>query len=225
LKFKDITVTVKLSDLFGYLQLDPQKTRLVDEAQKALDLAYSLAHPEVIYRKCSVRRDSSPRLFIGDVEFQNSALFYNLSDTDECVLYISTLGKKFSRKLQGSSEYLLIYYLDKIGDYFLRELRKQLLGHMQQEFGINTPSLMSPGSTTLWPLPESRKMFAVFGDETDEIGVRLTEQYVMDPAKTVSGIIFHKEERFFDCLLCQIQECPGRQAGYNPEIAELYHNL
>jgi hypothetical protein len=225
LKFKATTITVELHDILGYLQIDPQKKRFLNEAQKALDLAYSLSHPELIYQKCSVRRESSSTFFIGDVEFHNKTLFYNLSDTNECFVYIATLGKEFSLKLQDSSAYLLIYYLDKIGDYFLHELRIRLVEHIRKNYGLDTPSLMSPGSTTLWPLSENTKLFALFGDEIDEIGVSLTEKFVMDPAKTISGIMFHKEDRFFDCLLCQIQECPGRQADYNPEIAEFYHNL
>jgi len=84
---------------------------------------------------------------------------------------------------------------------------------------------MSPGSTTLWQLHENKILFSVFADEIDEIGVSLNENYVMNPVKTVSGIMFFKEKPFFDCFLCQDKECQGRKAGYNPKIAEFYQNL
>jgi hypothetical protein len=208
-----------------YLKIDFEKTSFVKEAEKAYELACSLSQPELIYLKCDVIRHSSPSVSIGGVEFNNKALFYNLSDTGECFLYIATIGKEFSLKLGNSSEYLLPYYLDKIGNHFLRTLRKRLVQHLQKEYGLHRPSMMSPGSTILWPLCENKKLFSLFGDETHEIGVSLTENYVMNPVKTISGILFYKEERFFDCFLCQLENCPGRQAGYNPEIAERYHNL
>jgi hypothetical protein len=84
---------------------------------------------------------------------------------------------------------------------------------------------MSPGSTVLWPLSDNKNLFAAFGEEIQEIGVRLTENFVMDPVKTTSGILFHKEERFFDCFLCQLTDCQSRQAGYDPQISKFYHSL
>ncbi len=86
--------------------------------------------PGILYQKGAIRKNSSPTLFINHVEFTNKALFYNLSDTDECFLF-----------------------------------------------------------------------------------------------KTVSGIMFCKDTPFFDCFLCQDNECQGRKAGYNSQVAEFYQNL
>jgi hypothetical protein len=162
---------------------------------------------------------------IGGVEFHNKTLFHNLSDTDECFLYILTLGETFSTKLEDSSDYLVAYYLDKIGNFFLRRLRKKLVKHIAREHGAENLSQMSPGSTTVWPITEGEKVFEVLGDEVNEIGVRLSERHLMIPFKTVSGILFHKEKQFFDCLLCQQTDCQSRHAAYDPQVADFYHNL
>lgn len=225
MRFNDTHITVELSHIFAYLKVDPEKKGFIKEAEKAYHLACSLSHPEVIYQKCSVRKDSSPLFFIDDVEFYNKALFHNLSDTNECFLYLVTLGKEFSAKLTDTSDYLVTYYLDKLGTLFLRKLREKLVVQIEQEYGVSNLSRMSPGSTALWPLRDNKKMFAVLGDNVREIGVSLSENHVMIPFKTVSGILFCKEERFVDCFLCQLTDCQSRQAGYNPQISKFYHNL
>ena len=50
------------------------------------------------------------------------------------------------------------------------------------------------------------------------IGVKLTESYLMEPNKSVSGIRFPTEERFESCMLCPRQDCPGRRSAYDPEL-------
>lgn len=226
MKCNDTTIVVELSEVLAHLNIDAEKKSFLAEAEKAYHLACSLAHAsEIIYQKCPVRRASAPLVLIGDVEFHNNALFYNLADTGECFVYVITLGKEFSARLGDTSDYLVTYYLDKIGNLFLRKLREKLAAQITRKHSVDRFSRMSPGSTDLWPLHDNRKIFAVLGDEVDEIGVSLTESAVMNPVKTISGILFHKEERFFDCFLCQLTGCQSRQAKYNPEIDQFYHSL
>jgi hypothetical protein len=221
LKFNDTNIAVELPEILAYLDVDHQKQSFIREAEKAYQLACSLVQPGVIYRKHAVKRDVSPTFFIGDVEFNNKAIYYNLSDSHECFVYIITVGTEFSMKANDASEYLGSYYLDKIGNFFLRRLREKLIDHL----GARGLSRMSPGSTHLWPLTDNRKIFATLGDEATKIGVSLSDSHVMVPFKTVSGILFYKEKPFFDCFLCQLTDCQARQAGYNPQIAEFYQRL
>ena len=225
MKFEDTAIAVTLSEVLAHLKVDPGKKSFLKDAENAYDLACSLSHANIIYQQCPVRREASPVFFIGDVEFHNKALFYNLSDTDTCFLYVITLGKEFSVRLGDTSDYLVIYYLDNIGNLFLRKLREKLVTQIKTEYREDRFSRMSPGSSDLWSLYDNRKIFAVLNDDVREIGVSLTENAVMNPVKTISGILFHKDEWFVDCFLCQQTDCQARQAKYNPEIDRFYHHL
>ncbi len=221
----DIHITTEFSDILCKLKVDQEKQQFVETAEKAYQAARSMVRPGIVYQRHPVRRADCPSLDIGEVTFANNALYYNLAETAECVIYLMTLGPDFTVTPDDPSDYLLGYYLDLIGNIFLRNLRKQLIANLAREYDASPLSRMSPGSTEVFPLAESDKLFAVLGDEAGEIGVSLSDSHLMLPFKTVSGILFHKEERYVDCLLCQQTDCEARQAQYDPHLAPFYQNL
>ena len=83
-------------------------------------------------------------------------------------------------------------------------------------------SSMSPGSLQDWPITQQSELFRVLGDVESEIGVRLTESYLMLPMKSVSGLCFPTETSFESCQLCPRDDCPGRAAPYDPTLWKQY---
>jgi len=63
-------------------------------------------------------------------------------------------------------------------------------------------------------------LFALLGDATEAVGVRLLDSLLMTPTKSVSGIRFPTEERFESCQLCPRPDCPGRRAPYDATLYE-----
>jgi predicted transcriptional regulator len=60
----------------------------------------------------------------------------------------------------------------------------------------------------------------MLGDTQAAIGVELLSSLLMQPTKTVSGIVFPTEETFASCQLCPRQGCPNRRAPYDPDLFE-----
>jgi hypothetical protein len=81
---------------------------------------------------------------------------------------------------------------------------------------------MSPEHLFDWPLSQQRALFNLFGSEVDKIGVRLTENLLMIPPKTVSGIFFSSESGFQSCPVCAQQRFRGRKTEYDPNITKEY---
>lgn len=83
---------------------------------------------------------------------------------------------------------------------------------------------MSPGSggEGVWSIREQEKLFSLFQGEEELIGVELTDKSLMTPNKSVSGIIYEIEVDFKSCQLCQRDNCPSRQAKYDPDLAAEY---
>jgi hypothetical protein len=122
----------------------------------------------------------------------------------------------------ASKDLLEQYYLETIGDMALRSSRQYLEKYLKRHFGLGQLSRMNPGSLKDWPITEQKPLFSLFSGGEDLIGVRLTENMLMIPRKSVSGIFFPTEVTFFSCQLCPREGCPGRQAPYEETLREKY---
>ena len=54
------------------------------------------------------------------------------------------------------------------------------------------------------------------------IGVNLTDSFLMIPRKSISGIYFPTEIKFYSCQLCPRERCIGRKAPYDSKLAKNY---
>jgi len=81
---------------------------------------------------------------------------------------------------------------------------------------------MSPGSgdVDVWPIEQQRELFALFGGGAKDIGVELTDSYLMIPNKTVSGIRFPAGTDFRTCQVCRREICESRSAPFDRELWE-----
>lgn len=70
-----------------------------------------------------------------------------------------------------------------------------------------------------WSITEQRALFDLLGDVDGLLGVRLTENFLMLPRKSVSGLLFPSDRPFVSCRLCDKSDCPGRQVPYDPAAA------
>ncbi|MGD1975086.1 MAG: vitamin B12 dependent-methionine synthase activation domain-containing protein, partial [Desulfobacterales bacterium] len=114
------------------------------------------------------------------------------------------------------------YYLDCIGNLALTLVQKQLKKHLQSKFALEKLSFMAPGSLSDWPIEEQEPLFGLLGDVEASIGVRLTRNLLMMPAKSISGLYFPTEVSFYSCQLCPRKRCESRKAKYNEALAGKY---
>ena len=114
------------------------------------------------------------------------------------------------------------YCLEEIGNITLRIARKYLEDYLKREYKITSLSSMSPGRLADWPLTEQKLLFSLFGDVEELIGVTLTDNMLMLPRKSVSGVYFPAELHFESCQLCPRERCEGRKAPYDAEMAKSY---
>jgi hypothetical protein len=91
---------------------------------------------------------------------------------------------------------------------------------VKEEFSIDPIYAMSPGSLADWPLPAQSGLFRALGDVTGQIGVTLTNEYLMLPIKSVSGLFFTAEEEYVNCMMCDKERCPTRRAPYDRDMYE-----
>jgi hypothetical protein len=112
------------------------------------------------------------------------------------------------------------FWADAIMEEALRAAFDALKDHLARQYDLGHTAFMNPGSLEDWPIEQQAPLFSLLGDPHAQVGVQLTDSYIMTPVKSVSGLHFPTEASFENCQLCPRDPCPGRRAPYDPD---LYH--
>ena len=158
------------------------------------------------------------------VEINNSSfhikkiVFGQIKKSDSVAIFLCTAGEEIgirSRKAMQERDLLKGYIYDVTGseiveaaaDLMQAELEKSMLGS-----GKKITNRYSPGYCG-WDVAEQHKLFQLIPDNFCRI--RLTESALMDPVKSVSGIIgIGKDVKSnpYTCRLCDLKDCIYRRA-------------
>lgn len=203
-------------------QLMVERTGSWEAFQSALDTARGIIAPKAAYAVHYVEARADNGVVIDDVYLESRVLRKNLEDVGRVFVYVATIGPSLEERADKMSDLLEKYYLDIIGNMALIQTRDYLEGLLRSRFGLGGLSFMSPGSLKDWPIEAQRPLFSFLKGAEHSIGVRLTENCLMMPRKSVSGIYFPTERTFYNCQLCPKNRCGGRQAAYDKDLARRY---
>ena len=117
---------------------------------------------------------------------------------------------------------LTAFWWDLIKGELLNVARQHLAEHLDRKHLLPQTSAMHPGSgdVAVWPIEQQRELFALLGDVPEQLGVELTDTYLMIPNKTISGILFPTENSFRTCQVCRRPVCPNRAAAFDEALWE-----
>ncbi len=218
-----------LNDIAIALDFDAVRRRLhlkrdedINSVRNIVESAQPLIEPRVLFKIAYIDEKLAEEVVIEGLRFSSQVLRKNLDQTGRVFPFVVTIGEKFGKKLETTADLLEEYYLDTIGNVALNQVRKALNDHIKDTYAIQKTAFMAPGSLPNWPIEQQRPLFELLGDVQASIGVKLTESFLMLPAKSVSGIYFPTETSFFSCQLCPRKRCESRKAKYNPKLAEEY---
>ena len=192
------------------------------QIQTLLEVAKPLISAKAVYKVCYIEEKLEDTVVIDKIRLRSRILRKNLEKVGRLFPYVITIGTRLEQKADASADLLEKYYLDKIGNIALSEARNHLEEHLCSRFALDGLSFMSPGSLEDWPIEEQRPLFSILKGAEASIGVNLTESLLMIPKKSVSGIYFPTEVTFSSCQLCPRQNCEGRKARYNEDLAKEY---
>lgn len=153
-------------------------------------------------------------LLIEGVIFNIKPIIYRqIKESEEAALFICTAGPVIGEKSRDSmkgGDLLKGYVYDVIGsevveaaaDMMQEELKAETAAH-----GKKITNRFSPGYCG-WDVAEQHKLFSFFKDNF--CGITLTESALMNPIKSVSGLIGIGEQvRYspYQCHLCDDRNC------------------
>ena len=207
-----------VSRYLGYLRgqnLSAPVSALID---RQIEEAQSLLEPSC---SCSIRKildTEGPRTFIeGPVTFSSNTITGILYRCHEAAIFVTTIGTGLEKRvseLMNKGEMLKAVVLDAVGSAAIEKVASNLEESVRKKAssgGARISRRYSPGYCD-WDIKEQKLLFDTLNG--DSAGVGLTEDSLMTPQKSISGIIgigFDKAITISSCLSCSKKDCEGRR--------------
>jgi hypothetical protein len=144
-------------------------------------------------------------------------VFGQLKKADSAAIFLCTAGAEIgirSRKAMQERDFLKGYIYDVVGseiveataDLMQADLEKAMIGQ-----GVKITNRYSPGYCG-WDVAEQHKLFQLI--PANWCGISLTPSALMDPVKSISGIIgigTDVKSNPYTCRLCDMKDCVYRR--------------
>ena len=158
--------------------------------------------------------DSGKELYMNEKMFHPGKIIYRqLKNISGAVLFLCTAGAGISRvsqELLTGNDQLLGYVYDVIGSICVEKAIDRMQDNLELELaqsGIGMTNRFSPGYCE-WDVAEQQTLFSFF--PKDFCGISLSPTSLMNPIKSVSGIIGFGpdiEKKEHPCKLCTMTGC------------------
>ena len=211
-----IAFEVDERDALTAMGMDAQAP-FASEALGLLRDALPIARPKGVYKFATVDPVDDRTVALDGVRFSSRVLRVNLEGRRRAFPFVATCGAELEAWSRAHTrDPMHQFWADAIKELALRCAIEALGKHLVERFRPGERAMMNPGSLEDWPLSEQPRLFSLFGDHIEKIGVRLTESLLMMPVKSVSGVWFETESGFVNCQLCPRADCPNRRAAFDP---------
>ena len=218
------SIRPELSQLFdGQGRQGQNITAQESAAVKALDILQERAEFKAIVQ--DVTKEEFKVVFIGeglnDLPNPMERIFPEAASLS---LFAFTLGNRISSTIDGlfaAKDFLLGYFLDKAASLAsegaVREIETSYAKALKKQSQDGRLEVLSysPGYCG-WHISAQKKLFLSLHPE--EIGIRLTGGFLMEPLKSVTGVLVAAEPRIHRfkpkypfCRLCRDHTCQERQ--------------
>lgn len=205
--------------LFQRLHLDPGSEVAEGILQVAQSVA-AVARPKATYRESFIEARGPDTVTIDGVTFTSRVLRANLEEVQRVFPYVATCGTEMDNVAVPREDFIGNFCRDVVKEMALHTAVRTLTAHLRHRYGLTHLTAMHPGAgdAKVWPIEQQRPLFALLGDVEAQIGVRLTESFLMWPNKSVSGIYYPSSVEFTACRLCRRERCQGRRAPFDPDL-------
>ena len=203
----------------------PADSPFAENIAKLVAGAVVAANAKAVYKPAFIEEKGDDFVVIDGIRFSSRVLRVNMEEIGRVFPYAITCGRELDDWSGPITDVFDKYCADIIKEMILVSARQTVRARIDQQFGLQNTSYMSPGSLADWPITEQIPLFRLLGEVKEFIGVELTESCLMLPIKSVSGIYFPKEGSFESCQLCSREQCPNRRSPYDDGLFELKYRL
>jgi hypothetical protein len=220
IEFKDLKLSSSgIETVLGYKEGDDRNlvTSLIEETLAEFKEISNIKAQFTVFNDVQFD-DDTKSVEINKIKFQiKKIVFGQVKKSDSLAIFLCTAGEEIgirSRKAMEERDFLKGYVYDVVGseiveaaaDLMQADLEKSML-----DSGKKITNRYSPGYCG-WDVAEQHKLFQLIPD--NYCNIHLTHSALMDPVKSVSGIIgIGKNVRYnpYTCGLCDMKECNFRK--------------
>jgi hypothetical protein len=219
-EFKDLNIDLnQIEKVLGYGEGDDREivNSVVNEILSDPELLLNIRAEYRIFDNIEFV-DIDKSLNINDINFQIHKLIYRqLKKTDSLVIFLITAGEEIgirTRKAMSAGDPLTGYIYDIIGSIIVDAAADLMQSELEKTIllsGKKITNRYSPGYCG-WDVSEQHKLFRLVPE--NYCGIRLTDSALMDPVKSISGIIgIGKNVKYnpSTCSLCDMKNCAFRE--------------
>jgi len=184
----------------------------VQDAESLCDIRGAFRFSE----NCDLSANNS-HIWVDGTEFEvGKTIAKELRNASSVAFFICTAGEGISRRSQDllmGDDPVLGYVFDLLGSMIVESAVDKLqleIKRMAISEGLNITNRYSPGYCK-WSVADQHKLFSFFPPNC--CGIKLTESALMNPIKSVSGIVGIGAEvsfREYTCNLCNQVDCIQR---------------
>ena len=214
---KDMPVTLPLRELATRLRVREGSWQWSD-LERMVSSAEAVASPKALCGVAYIEDRTENSVVIDGIDFSSRILAVNLAPVNRVFPYIATCGTELDEWAKQFDDLLERFWSEAIREAAMRVAFTAVDRYLESEYGVVETSRMNPGSLADWPIQEQVPLFQMLGYTEGQVGVRLTDSYLMLPTKSVSGIRFTAASDWENCMLCPRPVCPNRRARYDPTL-------
>ena len=203
----------------GYGTGRTPSARIESLVKEYADNICHLIEPSYSYVIRGIKSVRGSRVVIrGSVTFRSNVIAQLLEQCQKVAVFVVTIGSRLGdvvRQLSKDGLMVQAAVLDAIGSdaaETLAHVVQDIIGKQAEAEGLGISLRFSPGYCD-WKISQQKMVFRALNGDT--AGVRLTDGCVMNPQKSVSGIIGigprHKMESYNPCQTCKKRDCIGRR--------------
>lgn len=192
--------------------------RMVTLIGDYIDHADYLVDPSYSYVIRNVQQVQNSHVIIeGPIIFKSAVIARLLEQCEKVAVFITTIGSHLEEMVSQLAEdgfMLQASVLDAIGSGMTEKMANSVQQMIREEArtqGLHISQRFSPGYCD-WNVKQQKKVFRAMNG--DSAGIQLTEECLMLPRKSVSGIIGigpREVASYNPCQTCGKRNCAGRR--------------
>lgn len=218
--FNDLKLTIPMIEtVMGHKDEDNGLfvTGLIEEVLAEAALISNIRAEYAIFEDVEFKRETN-EIRIGDTVFRvNKIVFNQIKKADSVAMFLCTAGAgvgEQARKAMLEKDYLKGYIYDIAGSEIVEaagDLMQDELASYALASGNKITNRYSPGYCG-WDVAEQHKLFGLFPE--NYCGISLTDSALMNPVKSISGIIGigkNAKSNPYTCSMCDMKDCVYRR--------------
>ncbi len=193
------------------------KSVLTERCCQLINQAQQLAQPAAAVMVVEAQR-TSQKILLQNICFSEQ-FFATIKDEQQIFVFLATCGHQIDELKKSQTSMLERFWVDRIAQMALHSVFVAAEQYLMECYNLPLLRHICPGATLSWQLEGQKELFSLMAVAAAKLQITLTDDFFMQPDKSLSGIFFisNDHELITDCGYCQQQRCDKKHCPYKVE--------